>query len=62
MLTFFFKYYEKFFSIKLFYFPMFGSIFKWVEKQSPNFLTSFIQIDVKYSCFPKKKKNSNKNL
>ena len=38
MLTFFFKYYEKKFSIKLFYFPMFGSIFKWVEKQSPNFL------------------------
>ena len=38
MLSFFFKYYEKPFSIELFYFPMFGSNLKWVEKQSPNFL------------------------
>ena len=29
--------FQKVFSIKLYHFPMFGSDFKWVEKQSPNF-------------------------
>ena len=30
--------FQKTFSIKLSYFPMFCSNFKWVEKQLPNFL------------------------
>ena len=29
--------FQKVFSIKLSHFPMFGSDFKWVKKQSPNF-------------------------
>ena len=39
----FFK--KKVFSKKLFYFSIFGSKLKWVEKQSPNLFLSCCEID-----------------